>query len=170
MSPEENENEENENGEEEEVEKSSQPFTQSQIECLNCHQLYNQTTANWLSFCEPCLEKTQAKADGLTCCFKSCESDQHDVCQICKKSFCLHHLPDDNHDCVVQPECNTINSFDDVENLALQPTIDEAYNKALQSDLIAANETTKELFWQRQDLLSSFLKTLTIEETGNYDL
>ena len=70
----------------------------------------------------------------------------------------------------MQPECNTINSFDDVENLALQPTIDEAYNKALQSDLIAANETTKELFWQRQDLLSSFLKTLTTEETGNYDL
>ena len=61
MSPEENENEENENNEEEEVEKLSQPSAHSQIDCLNCHQLFNQTSASWLSFCEPCLEKRKRR-------------------------------------------------------------------------------------------------------------
>ena len=181
MDPEDNENEkeneENDGEVDNELSQTDTSFTQSQIECLNCRELYIQTSANWLSICEPCLEKTQSKANSLTCCFGSCESDQYDSCPICKQSFCSVHIPD--HDCLVKPEVNTIDSIDDDDkNLAQQPKIDDRDDKtddpdhqsivdpdhmAVQPDVA---DDTQALFRQRQEFLTSFLKSLTIEETG----
>jgi len=181
MDPKDNENEK-ENGKKDgevdnELSQTDTSFTQSQIECLNCHELYIQTSANWLSICEPCLKKTQSKANSLTCCFGSCESDQYDSCPICKQSFCSVHIPD--HDCLVKPEVNTIDSIDDDDkNLAQQPKIDDRDDTTDDPDHMAIDDPdhmavqpdvaddTQALFRQRQEFLTSFLKSLTIEETG----
>jgi hypothetical protein len=179
MNPEDNENdkEENDEGDDNALSQPEPSFTQSQIECLSCHQLsfFPENTPNWLSICVSCLEKTRSKANSLTCCFGSCESDQYDSCPTCKQSFCSMHIPD--HDCVLQPEVN--NSIDDDDkSLALQPkiddgdktiddpdhmAIDEPDNMAVQPDVA---DDAQGLFRRRQDFLTSFLKTLTIEETG----
>jgi hypothetical protein len=132
---------------------------------------------NWLSICEPCLQKTKSNENSFTCCFESCKSDQHDSCSTCKKSFCPEHIS--YHDCEVQPEVNTNNSIaDDDKSLALQPKIDDGDktiddpdhmaiddpdNMAVQPDVA---DDAQGLFRRRQDFLTSFLKTLTIEETG----
>ena len=186
MNPEDNENdkEENDEGVDNKLSQTDASFTQSQIECLSCHQLsfFPENTPIWLSICEPCLEKTQSKSNSLTCCFKSCESDQYDSCPICKKSFCSKHIPD--HDYGVQPEVNTIDSIDDDDkNLAQQPSIDDGDNTIDDPDHMAIDDPdhmaiddpdnmavqhgdSKGQFRRRQDFLTSFLKTLTIEETG----
>jgi len=181
MDPKDNENEK-ENGKKDgevdnELSQTDTSFTQSQIECLNCRKAYIQTSDNWLSICEPCLQKTKSNKNSLTCCFGSCESDQYDSCPICKQSFCSVHIPD--HDCLVKPEVNTIDSIDDDDkNLAQQPKIDDRDDTTDDPDHMAIDDPdhmavqpdvaddTQALFRQRQEFLTSFLKSLTIEETG----
>jgi len=178
MNPEDNENEKENEENNDEVENELSPIdtsiTQSQIVCMNCRQLYTQTSEiNWLSICEPCLQKTESNENSFTCCFESCKSDQHDSCPTCKKSFCSWHIS--FHNCEVQPVFNTNDSIaDDDEILALQPKkddgdkkIDDPDNMDVQPDVA---DDTQGQFRQRQDFLTSFLKTLTIEETGNCGL
>ena len=76
----------------------------------------------------------------------------------------------------MQPEVNTIDSIDDDDkNLAQQPSIDDGDNTIDDPDHMAIDDPDnmavqhddiKGQFRQRQDFLTSFLKTLTIEETG----
>ena len=86
----------------------------------------------------------------------------------------------------MQPEVNTIDSIDDDDddkNLAQQPSIDDGDNTIDDPDHMAIDDPDhmaiddpdnmavqhddiKGQFRQRQDFLTSFLKTLTTEETG----
>ena len=142
-------------------------MTQSQLtqslQCVKCNQMYitQDTDPKWMSICRPCYEaisKTTNEETSFKCCYEDCQHDQHDQCSSCKGSYCLEHY-NGHHYC---------------EEVALQPDSgnnDEAdANLKVPETIINEDDAFQGLFQERQNFLASFLKSLTMQTPGKYDL
>ena len=133
--------------------------------CSNSFEI-TQDLPGFSTVCSSCMfnsEESQRQSlimKSLECCFDGCALDQFGPCRLCKSAFCEDHIG--QHDC----EQDKTTSTNEISQ-------DSVMNEATVTDpadlMPEISITAKQELLSSQEVLHSFLNSLTYERSGNYN-
>ena len=167
------------------VPNSPGPDEQSQedvvtLTCIICSKQFEitQDLPDFSTVCSSCMfnsEESQRQSlimKSLECCFDGCALDQFGPCRLCKSAFCEDHIG--QHDCEQDKTTSTNEiSQDSVMNEATVTDPADVMNEATVTNpaglIPEISITAGQDLLSSQEVLHSFLNSLTYERSGNYN-